>query len=85
MSSNIHRMPDPPKANQSGGSNGGNNIRERVAVLEAELKHLATGQQIEEVKTLIEKKEATLLRWLISMVSASVIALIVVLIRTFIS
>ena len=62
----------------------------RISVIEAELKHLATKEDvqkintsIEEVKTLIGNKESKILRWLMGIISAAVISLIVALVKTF--
>ncbi|MCY4357498.1 MAG: hypothetical protein OXD01_08260 [Gammaproteobacteria bacterium] len=87
----IHPIKSPPVA-QSSGSNSGNSndINARISVIEAELKHLATKEDvqkintsIEEVKTLIGNKESKILRWLMGIISAAVISLIVALVKTF--
>ncbi len=59
-------------------------LEQRVAGIETAMGYLATKADIESVKTLIAERESTMLRWLMSMVAASGLAVAVALIRTFI-
>ena len=58
---------------------------ERLARLEEALGHLATKADIEGVKTLIAEREAVMLRWLMGMVAAAGVAVVIALVRTFMS
>lgn len=70
----------------SGRGNGnGRDLHGRLSAVEAHLQHLATKEGIQRIETLIERKEATMLRWLIGVISLGVISIAVALIRTFIS
>ncbi len=70
------------------GNGGGDDSRDRdlhgrVSAIEAHLKHLATKEDIKGLEALIANRESVLLRWLIGILSMSVIAVIAALIRTF--
>ena len=52
--------------------------------LDTKLEHLATKEDMESVKTLINAKEATMLKWLLGILATSMVAIVVALIRTFI-
>ena len=41
------------------------------------------GRDVEAIKTLIERKEATMLRWLLGLVGVAAITLVAAVIRTF--
>ena len=81
--------------------NGGNNnvdvrlrdVENRLTAIEGEIRHLATGENIAELKTLIAEKsgeiqqsfsdkQANTLKWLIGVSVASATILIVAVIRT---
>lgn len=74
--------PDP---RTGGPGNGGSNYGERLARIEAHLEHVAKREDVAEVKALIERKESTMLRWLVSILSVAAISLLVALLRTFFS
>ena len=44
---------------------------------------MATREDVQEVKTLIERKEATMLRWLLGLLVVALVSLGVALVRTF--
>ena len=78
-------------AKQSG-SNGPRDgeFGERLARIEAQMKYMATREDVAEVKNLIIEKEATTMRWLARFVTTAsisllvaVIGLLAALIRTF--
>ena len=86
-SPHIHAVPEPNAAASSSGGDGGN-INERlreleiqVAKIDTKIDALATREYVSEVKTLIERKEATMLRWLLGILATSAIALAIALIR----
>lgn len=67
----------------AGPGNGGGGYGERLARIEANMEHMATREDISELKVLIERKEATMLRWLLSLVAVAGISLLAALLRTF--
>ena len=69
--------------NPGGGAGGGGDHGERLARIESKMEYMATREDVAEVKTLIERKEATMLRWLGGMVVVAAISLGVALVRTF--
>jgi len=60
-------------------------LDERVASMEADLKHLATKADIESVKKLISDRESTMLRWLMGMMAAAGVSVAIAMIRTFLA
>ena len=74
---------DPPTSSSSSSGGGGDNVRERLARIEATLEHVATRENVSDVKMLIERKETTMLRWLLGILATAAIAMIVALIRSF--
>ena len=52
--------------------------------LDTKLEHLATKEDMESVKTLINAKEATMLKWLLGILATSMVAIVIALIRTFV-
>lgn len=62
---------------QSGGQGGGDDTRERLARIENELTHLAKREDIKDM-------EAKIMRWLLTILSAAIIAVLVALVRTFV-
>lgn len=66
-----------------GGGNGGTGHGERLARIEARMEHVATREDLEKIKTLIERKESTMLRWLLGIMAVAGISLVVALIRVF--
>ena len=56
-------------------------LEERVAAIEADMKHVATKADIESVKTLIADREATMLKWLVGVVSGTGLAIFIALLR----
>lgn len=74
----------------AGSGNGGVSYGERLARIEAKMEHMATREDISELKVLIERlkvlierKEATMLRWLPGLVVVAVVSLLAALLRTF--
>ena len=49
--------------------------------LDTELRHLATREGLQEIKSLISARESTILRWLIGVISLGVVSLLTVLIK----
>ena len=47
------------------------------------LEHVATRESVADMKTLIERKESTMLRWLLGILATAAIALVVALIQSF--
>ena len=47
------------------------------------MEHVATREDIAKVETLIERKEATMLRWLLGILAVAGVGLVVALIRVF--
>ena len=84
MANNLHDITDARPALTATPGGGGDDIGGRVSALEARLDYLATKEDISEIKILISTKEATMLKWLISIVSVSAISLLSVLVRAFI-
>ena len=85
---------DPPAGTPGlgGGGNGGSIHGERLARVEAKMEHVATREDvsevkvlIEQVKVLIERKESTMMRWLLGILATAGIGVAVVLVRTFFS
>ena len=75
MSADDNVIPiTPPQSGGQGG--GGGDIRERLARIENELKHLAKREDIKDM-------EAKIMRWLLGLVSTALIAVAIALIRTF--
>ncbi|MCY4218029.1 MAG: hypothetical protein OXE41_04205 [Gammaproteobacteria bacterium] len=86
MNNNVHSINSSPSAQTSsgdGGNGNGKDISARVAVIESELKHLATKQDISDVKTLILERESSMQRWLIGILLTALVALIIAVVRTF--
>ena len=87
-SPHIHSVPEPNAAASSSGGDDGGNINERlreleiqVAKIDTKIDTLATREYVSDIKTLIERKEATMLRWLLGILATSAIALAIALIR----
>ncbi|MCY4462157.1 MAG: hypothetical protein OXC26_17475 [Albidovulum sp.] len=74
-----------PEGSPASGNNNGNgrNLHGRVSALEAHLHHLATKEDISEIKVLISERETLMLRWLIGIISIASITLIAAILRTF--
>lgn len=73
-----------PIQRSGGGSGDDGNYGERLARIESKMGYMATREDVQEVKTLIERKEATMLRWLLGMLVVALVSLGVALFRTFI-
>ena len=67
----------------SGGGSGDDNHGEHLARIESRMDYMATREDVQELKTLIERKEATMLRWLLGMLVVALVSLGVALVRTF--
>ena len=78
----------------SGATFGVDDIRERLARIEAQLAaqlaHGATREDIADIRTLIERRQAETMRWLVTVLSGTVVAIAgtlvaiaIALIRTF--
>ena len=59
-------------------------IEERMGRIEAVLPHLATKEDIAEVKTLISDREASMLKWLVGITTTAAASLLMALIRVFV-
>ena len=57
--------------------------REDFVKIETKLEHLATREAVADVKTLIEKKESTLLKWLAGKLATAAITLVFAIVRSF--
>ena len=62
-STKITDFPTPKRP--SGGGNGEFTWGERIAAIEAHMSHMATKQDISDLKALIEARESRLLKWMI--------------------
>lgn len=78
--------PDP----ESGSGRSGDELEGRLRQLELQmvrletrLESMPTKEDLESIKTLIAEKEATNTRWMITILSGALIAVVVALIRTF--
>ena len=71
----------------SGATFGVDDIRERLARIEAQLAaqlaHGATREDIADIRTLIERRQAETMRWLVTVLSGTLVAIAIALIRTF--
>ena len=63
--SNVHKhdFERPGPVAQTGGNGGGNDLGERITKLETEMKHLATKEDIQSIRTDIEKAINAQLKW----------------------
>ena len=84
-----HRERFRQKGGDSG--NGKDQIRRRLRAVEQQLiridtrmENMATKTDIQAIETLISKRESTMLRWLMGILSLGAISLGVALFRTFI-
>ena len=70
-----------------GAAFGVDEIRERLARIEAQLAaqlaHGATREDIADIRTLIERRQAETMRWLVAVLSGTLVAIAIALIRTF--
>ena len=70
-----------------GAAFGVDDIRERLARIEAQLAaqlaHGATREDIADIRTLIERRQAETMRWLVTVLSGTLVAIAIALIRTF--
>ena len=72
------------------GSGGSDDIGQRLARIEATIEHMATREDVADVKTLIERNNATMTRWLVGIlltalgiVASCVVAIIIALVKGF--
>ena len=79
----VDQSEDPPAGTPGpgGGGNGGSSHGERLARVEAKMEHVATREDVSDVKTLIERRISTILQYLIGIMAA----LVVMLLRLFLS
>lgn len=68
----------------AGPGNGGSTHGERLARIEAKMEHVATREDVSELKVLIERKESTMLRWLLGILAVAGVSVLAALLRTFI-
>lgn len=80
---NVVDLPEGRPSSPGGGSNGGSGHGERLARIEAKMEHIATREDLAKVEVLIERKESTMLRWLLGILAVAGVSLIVALIRVF--
>ena len=59
-------------------------IEERMGRIEAVFPHLATKEDIAEVKRLISDREASMLKWLVGITTTAAASLLMALIRVFV-
>ena len=85
MTEKVYHLPNPPSQSSSGGNGNGTNFHGRLSALEAELKHLVTKEDIRRIEALIAQREASLQRWLIGVIGGAAAALVLALVRTFVS
>ena len=78
---NLVDFPPEGRPSSRGGGNGGSDHGERLARIEAKIEHLATREDVTKIEVLIERKEATILRWLLGILALAGISLMVALIR----
>lgn len=83
MAADVGRPTVVPIQRSVGGSGGDGNHGERLARIESKMDYMATREDVQEVKTLIERKEATMLRWLLGLLVVALVSLGVALVRTF--
>ncbi|MCY4303435.1 MAG: hypothetical protein OXC62_01405 [Aestuariivita sp.] len=86
MTSNVSKLSTPeqyPIQTPTGGNGNGKDTHARISVIEAELKHLATKEDIQEIKTLIASTESRTQRWLIGILLTALVTVSVALFRTF--
>lgn len=76
---------DLPEGRPSSGSggNGGTGHGERLARIEAKMEHVATREDLAKIEVLIERKESTMLRWLLGIMAVAGVSLVVALVRVF--
>ena len=80
----VRHLHNPPMRSGSGGNGNETDLHGRLATLEAELKHLATKEDIRRIEALIARREASLQRWLIGVIGGAAVALTLALLRIFI-
>ena len=83
MAADVGRPNVVPMQRSGGGSGDDGSHGERLARIESKMDYMATREDVQEVKTLIERKEATMLRWLLGMLVVALVSLGVALVRTF--
>ena len=83
MAADVGRPTVVPIQRAGGGSGDDGNHGERLARIESKMDYMATREDVQEVKTLIERKEATMLRWLLGLLVVALVSLGVALVRTF--
>lgn len=81
----VKTSEEPLGSGDDNGGGGGPRHGERLARIEAHLEHVATREDVAEIKALIERKESTMLRWLVGVIAVAAISLLAALLRTFIS
>ena len=72
-----------PEGRPAQGGNGGSGYGERLARIEAKMEYVATREDVTKVEVLIERKETTMLRWLLGILAVAGVSLVVALIRLF--
>ena len=78
--------PDPDSGSGRGGDGLEGRLRQlelQMVRLETRLESIPTKEDLESIKTLIAEKEATNTRWMITVLSGALVAIVVALIRTF--
>ena len=79
---NVVELPEG-RPSSGGGGNGGSGHGERLARIEARMEHVATREDLAKIEVLIERKESTMLRWLLGIMAVAGVSLVVALIRVF--
>ena len=78
--------PDPDSGSGRGGDGLEGRLRQlelQMVRLETRLESIPTKEDLESIKTLIAEKEATNTRWMVTVLSGALVAVVVALIRTF--
>lgn len=89
-SNKVLSMSSRPQRLTKNGGNGGRElearlraVEERLARVETGISHLATKEGLQKLETLIVKRESNMMKWLIGIISVSLVSVIAALIRTF--
>ena len=88
-SSNVVDLPssDPPAPNTAGGGNNGGidtrvrTLEERLTRLETHMQYVANKEDIQSLKTLIEEKQSTMLKWQIGIITTVVISFMAIVLK----
>lgn len=81
----VDQSEDPPAGTPGpgGGGNGGSSLGQRLARVEGKLEHIATREDVSEVKALIKEEISSMLKWLLGIMALAAISVLAALLRTF--